>query len=257
VNAICKSALVGAALACLVGFAPDIARASAIDDETGAQAPETQQTKQELQHETPAKGSAEEKLHEEAAGAAPADARHEHVHVGAANLTTKGKDASEIRKDLAVWSWIVFLIVLFVLWRTAWKPILAGLKKREDQIAENIAAAQRQHDEARRLLEQYERKLAGAASQVREIMDEARRDAQHTQQEIIARARAEAQTEKNRTLVEIDTARQQALKDIAEKSTDMAIDLAGRIIRAKLSPADHKELIQEAVGRLTQAPSEN
>ncbi|MBI1903575.1 MAG: F0F1 ATP synthase subunit B [Planctomycetia bacterium] len=174
------------------------------------------------------------------------------------NLDPQKKSPLEFRADLAIWTFVVFLAVLAILRATAWKPILAGLKKREDQIAENIAAAQRQHDEAKRLLEQYERKLSGAASQVREIMEEARRDAEHTQQEIIARARAEAQTEKNRTLVEIDTARQQALKDIAEKSTDMAIDLAGRIIRAKLSPTDHKELIQEAVGRLAKgSPSQN
>ena len=193
----------------------------------------------------------------EGAAAEPAPA-HGAEHVTEKGLSAQAKDPKELRGDLAVWTLLVFLIVLAVLWKTAWKPILAGLKKREDQIAENIAAAQRQHDEARRLLEQYERKLSGAASQVREIMEEARRDAEHTQQEIIARARAEAQTEKNRTLVEIDTARQQALKDIAEKSTDMAIDLAGRIVRAKLSPADHRELIQEAVGRLAKgSPSRN
>ena len=94
--------------------------------------------------------------------------------------------------------------------------------------------------------------------EVRGILDEARRDAQHTQQEILAKARDDARAERDRALREIETATQQALKELAGKSTDLAIELAGRIVRAELKPADHTRLIADAVaGFGSNHPSNN
>ena len=183
-----------------------------------------------------------------------ADHAHE-AHIGAPE-TVAGPD--EIKGDLAVWTFVVFLLLLGILWRFAWGPIVAGLEKREHRIAENIAAAERSNAEAKRLLGDYERKLAASQDEVRAIIDEARRDAEHTQQEILAKARLDAQAERDRSLREIETARDQALKDLGERSANLAVDLAGKIVRAQLNPADHTRLIEEAMARFPQgAPSKN
>lgn len=150
--------------------------------------------------------------------------------------------------DAAIYTALVFLILFLILWRFAWGPISDGLHKREQGIVDNIAAAQRQNEEAKVMLSQYEAKLAAAASEVRELLEEARRDAEHTKDEIVASARKEAQAERDRALGEINTARDQALKDLAERSADMAVDLAGRIMHARLTKDDHAALIREAVG---------
>jgi F-type H+-transporting ATPase subunit b len=152
----------------------------------------------------------------------------------------------------------VFVLLAAILWKFAWGPIMAGLDKREKRIADDIAAAHDANEEAKRLLAQYEQKLADAQVEVRGILDEARRDAQHTQQEILAKARDDARAERDRALREIETATQQALKELAEKSTDLAIELAGKIVRAELKPADHTRLIADAVsGFATANPSKN
>ncbi|MEX0711747.1 MAG: F0F1 ATP synthase subunit B [Pirellulales bacterium] len=149
--------------------------------------------------------------------------------------------------DLAIWTLVVFVALFLVLRKFAWGPIAAGLDRRERRIAEQIAAAQRSHDEARAMLAEYERKLAKAQDEVRGIIDEARRDAQHTAQEIVEKARADAQTEVARGRREIETATAQALKELAETSANMAVDLAGKIIRTNLGAADHNRLIEEAM----------
>lgn len=178
----------------------------------------------------------------------PTDAAHdehlEHIGVEGANA-----EADEVKGDLAIFTFVVFLLLLGILYKFAWGPISAGLEKREHRIAEHIAAAERSHQEAKAMLAEYERKLAAAQDEVRAILDEARRDAEHTHQEILAKAKAEAAAEAARARHDVETARDQALKQLIETSANLAVDLAGQILKAKLSPADHSKLISEAVAK--------
>lgn len=175
------------------------------------------------------------------------DAGH---HIGHANATKELENAAEFRSDLAIWTLVVFLLLMAILWKFAWGPIAAALEKREQSIAEHIASAQRSHEEAKALLAQYERKLAQAADEVRGMLEEARRDSEHTRQEIVAQARTEAQAEAARGRREIETATAAALKELAQSSANLAVDLAGKILRAKLNPTDHAQLIKQAMADL-------
>jgi len=106
-------------------------------------------------------------------------------------------------------------------------------------------------------LADYEKKLAGAANEVRELLEEARRDAEHTKQEILAEARAGAEAEKARAVRDIDTAADAAMESLAQRSAELAIDLAGKIVHAQLSKDDHARLIQEAMARFPAATASN
>ncbi len=188
------------------------------------------------------------------------DAVHDAAHGGhAAHIgEPHGKQSpEEFKTDLAIWSFVVFLLLLAVLWRFAWGPIVTGLEKREHNIAGQIAAAAKAHEDAKLMLAQYERKLAASADEVRAIMDEARRDAEHTQQEILAKARADAQAERDRTLREIETAKDGALKELGERTANLAVELAGKIVGARLNSGDHQRLIEDALTRFPTTPSKN
>jgi F-type H+-transporting ATPase subunit b len=160
--------------------------------------------------------------------------------------------------DLAFWTLVVFLVLFAVLWKFAWGPIAAALEKREHNIADNIAAAQRAQDEAKEMLAQYEKKLAGAADQVREMLDEARRDAEHTKLQIVAEAKTAAQAEHDRAMRDIRTATDAAVKELSERSTDLAIELAGKVISAKVSPEERSRLVQDSLNKFAATtPSKN
>jgi F-type H+-transporting ATPase subunit b len=177
------------------------------------------------------------------------------VHLGAPTTVT---GPEEFQTDLAIYTGIVFLILLAILWKFAWGPIVAGLEKREQRIAENIAAAERAHEEAKLLLAEYDRKLAGAAEQVRLMLEEARKDAEQTKIEIIAEAKEAAKLEFERGRRELQRATDQALKELSERATNLAVDLAGKIVRAQLSQQDHARLVQEAMAEfVSSGPSVN
>ncbi|MFM8734909.1 MAG: F0F1 ATP synthase subunit B [Pirellulales bacterium] len=159
--------------------------------------------------------------------------------------------------DLAVWSFAVFLALLLLLTKFAWKPIMQGLEKREEGIARQIAETRAANDEAKRMLASYERRLAEASQEVRDMLEEARRDAEATKQSIVAEARKAADDEKTRAKQEIQLAKDDALSQIAEKAGHLAVEVAGKFLRDKLGADDQARLVRDSVASLSSRPSVN
>src|SRR6185312_6117454 len=125
---------------------------------------------------------------------------------------------------------------------------------REEHIEHCLLESERARNESERLLAEHRRQLAATADEVRAILDEARRDAQATSEEILGRARAEADAERQRTRREIETARDQALVEIWNKTADLAVSVAGKVLARELNEGDHRRLVDAAVGELPPAP---
>ena len=152
--------------------------------------------------------------------------------------------------DLALWTLGVFLLMLFVLKAFAWTPIMEGLKAREEGITGNLAAADAKHEEAKALLAEHQAKLAGAADEVRELLEEARRDAEQTKADIMAEAKAAADSERERAVRDVEQARDTAVRQLAESSAGIAIDLAAKVVKQEIGPGRQGEIVQEALGRV-------
>lgn len=160
--------------------------------------------------------------------------------------------------DLALWTGVVFLVLFAVLSKFAWPAISAALLERERKIEKNIADAALKHEEAKQMLVSYEARLASAADEVRALLEEARRDAEYTKNQIISEAKKAADAERERSLLEVDRARDAALKSIAESSANMAVELAGNIVTQNLTADQQAQLVRDALGRLTTLkPSQN
>jgi len=186
---------------------------------------------------------------------------HGHVEIGHAPPTGVSKADFEspawFQTDLALWSFAVFMLLLGLLSKFAWKPIMEGLQTREDGIARQIAETKAANDEAKRMLATYERRLSEAADEVRGMLDEARRDADATRQAIVAEARKAADEERSRAKHEIQLAKDDALSQIAEKAGHLAVEVAGKFLRDKLGADDQARLVRESVAGLSRRPSVN
>lgn len=151
------------------------------------------------------------------------------------------------QRDLAFWTGVVFLVLLAVLWKFAWGPIAQGLDRREQAVADQIAHAEQANSQAEQRLAEYERKLADSQEEVRGILERARRDAERLGHQMLEKAKQDAQAEHARAVEQIDAATANALKELARQSSTLAVELAGRIVRAELKPEDHAQLIQQAI----------
>jgi F-type H+-transporting ATPase subunit b len=195
----------------------------------------------------------------EAADAHADHAAGAHAHeIGHGNATHLLEDPTEFRTDLAIYTFVVFLLLLAILSMAAWPKISTALADREKRIEAAIADALAKQEEGKRLLAEHEAKLASAAGEVRAMLEEARRDADATRDQIVADARVAAAQERDRAVREIDTAASHAMKNIAESSANLAVELAGKVIRESINPAKQQELVRVALARMNASnPSSN
>lgn len=163
-------------------------------------------------------------------------------------------DPLEFKTDLALWTAVVFGLLLVVLRGFAWGPIRDGLDRRERGIADDVAQAKEAKRRADELLREYERKLAHTADEARVMLDRARREAEEVGLRLLEKAKADAEAQREQGIREIEAAHRGALKELAHRSADMAVLLAGRIVGAELKPADHVRLVNEAVDAFSVNP---
>ena len=181
--------------------------------------------------------------------------RDDPAHQGSpAAAASHASDGAPLRGELGFWSILVFLGLLAVLGRFAWRPLVEAIDAREKHIRDSVQDAERARDQAKALLAEHDKKLAEVQNEVRAILDEARRDAQQTQTEILKQAQSEAQNTRDRAKREIEQARDQALKELFDQAADLATEIAGRIVQRTLNPQDHRDLVQKALNEL---PSKN
>lgn len=149
----------------------------------------------------------------------------------------------------ALWTVVIFLLVVAVLGKFAWGPILNTLQARESFIHEALATAKRDRDEAEARLREYEARLAQARTEASAIVEEGRRDGVVLKQRIEADARAEADKMIERAKREINIAKETAIKELYQLSARQAIEMAARVIDRELTPQDHERLISGLLER--------
>jgi F-type H+-transporting ATPase subunit b len=147
----------------------------------------------------------------------------------------------------AIWTFVIFLLVVFVLGKFAWGPILTTLQTRESFIREALEKAKREREESEARLREYEARLASARNEATTIVEEGRRDAEVVKRRIEADARAEADKTIERAKREIQIATDTATKQLYTLSAKLATQLAAQVIGRELSPQDHQRLISDAI----------
>lgn len=156
----------------------------------------------------------------------------------------------DINEGLMIWTVIIFLFVLLVLWRTAYPAILGAVEARERHIQELIDAAQRDRAEAQALLEEQKRERESTRAQVHEMLAEGRSAAEHLREEILAEARREQQELIARTQRDIHQEMESALAALRAETVDVAIAAASKLLERNLNEADNRRLVAEYLGSL-------
>lgn len=154
-----------------------------------------------------------------------------------------------------LWTLIIFGLVVFVLGKFAWGPLLEVLQKREDFIRESLESAKQDRDAAEARLKEYEERLNAARAEATSIVEEGRRDAEVLSRRIEEEARAESEKTLARAKREIDIARETAVKELYELSGKLAVDVASRVIGRELTAADHERLIKDSIAEIGQLES--
>ena len=153
---------------------------------------------------------------------------------------------------LIIWITIAFAILLWILAKFAWKPIMKGLKEREDSIDEALNAANKAKEEMKELEFSNEQLLKEA----KEERDVILRDARKVKESIIEEAREKANVEANRIVANakesIQFEKMAAITEMKNELASLSIEIAEKILKEELSAKDkHKKLIERLINEVS------
>jgi F-type H+-transporting ATPase subunit b len=158
--------------------------------------------------------------------------------------------------DLSIWSIVVFLVLYFVLKKYAWGPMLQGLDNREKRIQAELDQAQKANADAQTLKSDFEKRINEAHLQARAVIDEARKNAEELMAEMTNKARSEIQADRDRLRRELDTAKEQAIVELFQRTTQLASLVSSKAIRRQMTIEDQHRLVDEALNDMGAAANE-
>lgn len=148
----------------------------------------------------------------------------------------------------AIWTVVTFIVLLLVLSKVAWKPLLKALKAREEHIKHQISSAEDARLKAEKLLDEYKQQSV-------EIIEKTISHANQTEKEIIEKASEEAMAMKQRATSEINYATDTAFQQLWGQVGDMLLTVNREILGRSITTDDNKRLIKEAISKLQQEHS--
>jgi F-type H+-transporting ATPase subunit b len=164
-------------------------------------------------------------------------------------LIVKGHPSSPItwQTDLALWSLIVFVIFVAVLKKFAWQPLIMGLDRRESKIRHDIEAAESARVKSEQMLAEHASRMEKVEDEIREILAQARRDAENTRDERLAAADREVDEKLKRAVEEIELVRDKALQDLFAHMANTVAQATEHVLGRTLSDGDQDRLVDEAL----------
>ncbi len=143
-----------------------------------------------------------------------------------------------------------FLIMVGILGRFAWGPIVRGLEERRRKIAEAFAEAERRQRDADQTRSRLEQELRGIDAHARQKLQEAVAEGQRVAGEIRTQAQADAQQRLQRAQEEVEREREKAKELLKEQVVSLSIRTAEKILRAKLDDPAQRKLAGEFIDQV-------
>lgn len=168
---------------------------------------------------------------------------------GVAAAAAGGGGLIEINRSLII-QVINFLILLVVLYKFVYKPLLGTLEARTAAIKQQLAEAQASREAAQRQLTEFEAKLTASQAEAQAARDRALREAAELRERLTAEARQEAGKLVESARAEIEQDVRRARTELRREVAGLAVTIAERLIQKNVQPEDQERLVQEALTRL-------
>lgn len=156
----------------------------------------------------------------------------------------------EINPGLIVWTTVTFVVLAALLAKFAWKPMLKMLGEREDQIRSALTQAEKARTDAAEMMKQNEKNLARAEAEYQKMIREGRALAEKLKEDIVAKARQQAELELTRAQEEIQRNLESAKLQLRSEVADLAIRAAEKILDETLDEAKQKNLVDKFINQL-------
>ncbi len=156
-----------------------------------------------------------------------------------------------INPGLIIWTFIIFLLLLFVLAKTAWKPLLASLKTREQAIADSLSRAEEARADAERLIAQNKQERVKAEEEVQKALHEGRAYAEQMRRDLVEKAKGEAERLLTQARAEIERDTQHALVKLRTEVCDLTIMATSKLLDENMNEERHRKVVNKMISELS------
>ena len=157
----------------------------------------------------------------------------------------------DINLGLSIWTIVVFVLLLLILRRFAWGPILRAVQDREDHVRSTLESAASEREESTELLEQYRKQMLEARREAQDLIAKAKEMGVTVRKEIEEKARQEAKVIMDKALESIEKEKEAALDELRQGSVDIALAAAGKLIGEELNQDKDRKLAVDFVNNLS------
>ena len=159
----------------------------------------------------------------------------------------------DLDPGVMIWAWITFFILLIMLYKIAWKPILSTIDKRENMIQDSLDRSEKAREEAEEILEKHNALMRSAEEDAQRLLKENRELAEKSRQDILEEARQSANNLISKAKVEIDKEKQDALTALRSEVAELAINATKKIIGESLDEAKQKSIVSEYIDKMPES----
>ncbi|KAB2921745.1 MAG: F0F1 ATP synthase subunit B [Bacteroidetes bacterium] len=156
----------------------------------------------------------------------------------------------DINPGLIIWTLVTFALLVLVLGRFAWKPLLQTLQTREQEIADALRKAEEAKKDAERMIQENKATMDKAAAETARLIAEGRAMAEQVKGDIVARANESARKMLEQAKDEIAREKDAAVQQLRGEVADLAVSAAEKILDETLDGARQKKLIDKALQQL-------
>lgn len=152
---------------------------------------------------------------------------------------------------LMLWTIIIFVLLLIVLSRFAFKPMLAAVEARERSLQDAIDAAKRDREESARVLAEHRAQLEKARGEAQKLIADGRATAEKLRSDLLEETREQQQEMLERARRDIETEKVNAIAALRREAVDLAIAGAGKVIERNLDNDANRKLVEGYLGSLS------
>jgi F-type H+-transporting ATPase subunit b len=148
---------------------------------------------------------------------------------------------------LQIWTFVVFVVLLILLAKFAFKPIAQALDRRGEAIKKSLEEAEKQRAEAKKSMDDYQKQLAEARAEANKIIEEARGLGETVRKEVVEKANSEASAAVQRAQEEIQRQKEKGIQEMKDTVASLSVQIASRVIEKEVNEATHRQLIDSLI----------
>ena len=156
----------------------------------------------------------------------------------------------QVDPGLFIWTIVTFLVLVTLLAKFAWGPLLKALEARQETIIKSLEDAEQAKQELGRLQNESAEILRSARAEAAAIVSSSRSDADALREELREKARTEADAIIRDAKHQIDLEKTQALREIRGQVADLSITIASRLLDRNISKEDNERLVEDTLKQL-------